>query len=56
MANTRSQTSDVLCGAPFFKLNDNLLPHSTPFFVKQDIINESIFTKTHVTLFDLDYF
>ena len=56
MANSNSPLSEAFCGFPFFKLSDKLLPHPSPFFVRQCKIQNSIFRRTHVTLHDIDYF
>ena len=56
MANVRSSISKVFCGFPFFRINDKFLPHSSPFFVRQNIIKNKDFKNIQITLFDIDYF
>jgi hypothetical protein len=54
MANAKSLIGNKISGFPFFKVSDNFLPHSSPFFIRNSKFRS--FESMHLTLADIDYF
>ena len=53
MANDKSRIGNKILGFPFFRVSDNFLPHSSPFFVRNSKFMH--FESMHLTLADIDY-